>query len=169
MKSFLLIYLISGWVAARAQAVGVFGGRSLMSADYIAIQYFHPSNYPLQFTAKLFGESSGRNRLRYVSYGAAALLDYSSAQESFHTASLSYRISLGAVILIEKEPWIWNSQKPHPQTGFGCIGEVTGVWTISTAFSLCAFGQQRWLFRPVLGNNQFVFGMGLICQLNTNY
>lgn len=169
MKSFLIIYLFSGWVAARAQAVGVFGGKSLMSADYLAVKYLHPSNYPLQFTAQLFRESSNRNQLRYVSYGAITSLDFSSTQDSFKPSSLSYRLGLGAVILIEKEPWLWNSQKPHPQTGFGCIGEVTGVWTISTAFSLCAFGQQRWLFSPVLGNHQFVFGMGLIYQLNNAY
>ncbi len=168
MKLILLIYFFSVWVAARAQSVGVFGGRSLMPSDYIAIQYFHPSNYPLQFTAKLLGENSGRDRLRYVSYGAAALLDYSSVQESFHTASLSYRISLGAVILIEKESWIWNVQRPRNQTSFGCMGEVSGVWAISSAFSLCAFGQQRWLFKPVLGNRHFLFGIGLIYQLNND-
>lgn len=169
MKSFLIIYLFSGWVTAQAQAVGVFGGKSLIAADYLAVKYLHPSNYPLQFTAQLFRESSNRKQLHYVSYGAITSVEISSAKDSYQSSSLSYRLGLGAVILIEREPWILSTPKSHHQTGLGLVGEVAGIWNVSSAFCLCVFGQQRWLFGPVLGNSQFVLGMGLVYQLNTNY
>jgi hypothetical protein len=169
MKSIYFLFLLSGCFTARSQAIGVFGGKSLMPAEYIAIQYFHPSNYPLQFTVKLFGESSKRNSLRYVSYGASFGFDYSSTQSSMETHSLGYRIMLGALIQREREPWVQNNQLQKARTGFGCMVEVMGVWNLSSAFSFCAFEQQRWLFKPMLGNRQFVFGMGLIYQLNSNY
>ncbi|MCA6450123.1 MAG: hypothetical protein IM584_11890 [Chitinophagaceae bacterium] len=169
MKSFFLIFLLSGWVAAKTQAVGVFGGRSLMAADHLAVRYLHPSNYPLQFTAQLFRESSNRKQLHYVSYGAITSVEISSAVDSYQSSSLSYRLGLGAVILIEREPWILSTPKSHHQTGLGLAGEVTGIWNVSSAFGLCVFGQQKWLFSPVLGNRQFVFGMGLVYQLNIKY
>lgn len=168
MKLFFLIYVFCGWITASAQAVGVFGGRSLMPADYIAVKYLPPSNSPLQLSAQVYRESSNRNQLHFVSYGAITAIEFASTQHSFQSSSLSYRISMGAVFLIEKEPWIWTANKPHPKTGFGCMGELSGVWNISSAFSLCVFGQQRWLFKKLLGNYQFVFGVGLIYQLNSN-
>lgn len=168
MKSIYFLFLLSECLNARSQAVGVFGGKSVMSAEYIAIQYFNPSNYPLQFTVKLFGENSKRNSLRYDSWGATIGFDYSSTQASLETPSLGYRIMLGALIQKEREPWVQNVQQLHRKTGFGYMGEVMGIWHLSSAFTLGVFGQQRWVWKPVLGKQAFVFGVGLVYQLNTD-
>lgn len=169
MKSIYFLFLLSGCFTAKSQAIGVFGGKSLMPAEYIAIQYFHPSNYPLQFTVKLFGESSKRNSLRYVSYGASFGFDYSSTQSLMETAALGYRIMLGALFQREREPWVQNNQQQQARTGFGCMGEVMGTWHLSSSFILSVFGQQRWIWKPVWGKQELVLGLGLIYQLNTDY
>lgn len=169
MKSIYFLFLLSGCFTASSQAIGVFGGKSLMPAEYMAIQYFYPSNYPLQFTVKLFGESSKRNSLRYASYGAAFGFDYSSTQSLMETSALGYRIMLGALFQRELEPWVQNNRQQQARTGFGCMGEVMGTWHLSSAFILSVFGQQRWIWKPVWGKQELVLGLGLIYQLNTDY
>lgn len=166
MKSICLIILLSGWFTANAQAVGVFAGRSLMPADFIAIQYFHPSNFPLQLAAQFFAEASRRNHLRYTSYGTTISLVYSSGRESLTTSSLSYRIGLGTTIQIEQEPWVLIAQKGSTKSSIGFTGEAAGDWAISSAFSLSLFVQQRWLLKHALGNHQFIAGVGFIFHLN---
>lgn len=169
MKSIYFLLLLSGCCTARSQAIGVFGGKSIMPAEYIAIQYSHPSNYPVQFTVKLLGEGSKRNSLRYAAYGASIGFEYSSTQPSMETPFWGYRIILGALIQREREPWVQINQQQKARTGLGCMGEVVGTWHLSSAFSLCAFGQQRWVWKPVLGKQAFVFGIGLMYQLNGDY
>lgn len=169
MKSIYFLFLLSGCFTASSQAIGVFGGKSLMPAEYMAIQYLHPSNYPVQFTVKLFGEGSKRSSLRYASYGVSLGFEYSSTQYTVETTALGYRIMLGALIQREREPWVQNNQQQKARTGFGCIGEVMGIWHLSSSFILSVFGQQRWVWKPVLGKQEFVLGLGLIYQLNTDY
>lgn len=169
MKSIYFLFLLPGYFTASSQAVGFFAGKSLLPAEYMAIQYFHPSNYPVQFTVKLFGEGSKRNSLRYVSYGACLGFDYSSTQSSMEPPFLSYRFLLGALIQREQERWVQNNQQQQARTGFGCMGEVMGTWHLSSAFILSVFGQQRWIWKPILGKQEFVLGLGLIYQLNTDY
>lgn len=169
MKSICFLFLLSGIFTARSQAIGVFGGKSLMPAEYMAIQYFHPSNYPLQFTIKLFGESSKRNSLRYASYGASFGFDYSSTQSLMETGAFGYRIMLGGLFQREREPWVQNGQQQQVRTGFGCLGEVMGTWHFSSFFILSVFGQQRWIWKPVWGKQELVLGLGLIYQLNNDY
>lgn len=169
MKSICLFFLLSGWLSANSQAIGIFAGRNLFPADYLAIKYFHPSNYPIQLTAQIFLERSKRNSLRYHSYGVIVSLDYASRQETFHNSSLNYRLGLGTILQVEHEPWILNGRENLNKPAFGLTGEAAGEWDISSAFSLSAFVQQRWLLKQVLGNRQFLIGVGLIYRLNNEY
>ncbi len=169
MKSFCFFLLLSGWLTANAQAIGVFAGRNGFPSDYIALQYFHPSNYPLQLAAQVFAEGSRRNGLRYVSYGTTVSLNYSSNQASTDKTTFSYRFGLGLQLQTEHESWVLGNRKEYATLPIGFAGEAAGEWALSSAFSLSLFIQQRWLLKQALGNRQFVFGLGLIYQLNNEY
>ncbi len=162
MKS-IFCFLLTLTFTANGQALGVVAGRSLFPSDFIGIQYFHPSNYPLYLSGEVYTEASKHHSLHYRSFGSTISLNYSSAYDSYEISDLRYRLGLGTTLQFEKEPWVLSGQQ---KTAIGFTGEAAGEWMLSSAFRLSLFVKQRWFLKQALGNRQLVFGIGLIYELN---
>lgn len=154
----LLLALIVALVICktRAQSINtafeIRAGKTAFPGDYFAVRYEHPTNYPIQLSAKIFFERSRKNQLNYSACGLDLLAEY-----PFDP----FRLGIGPTAQIESEPWVYRNYKLSQRINYGICGEAAGSLYLTEAFSLTAFANQRYFFNPLLGRTSFAFGIGI--------
>ena len=144
------------FIKAAAQSIDnafeLRGGKTSFPGDFFSIRFQQPTNYPIQFSAKLFAESSRKHGLNYSAQGIDLLAEY-----PFEP----FRIGIGPTVQIESEPWVYRNYSLAQRINYGLCGEAAAELFLTEAFSLTAFVNQKYFFNPLLGHTSFVFGIGL--------
>lgn len=151
-----------------AQTVELRTGSNLMPGNYLSIGYEHYSNWPLNFSGKLFTEGSHTKGLQYKAYGIDLLVEYGTNQNDYSERIFALRMGLGATCQIENEPWVYRNLAANKRLNYGLVGVVSGEWWMSENFCLSVFGQQKFLFNSSLGNARCALGMGLKYRLTND-
>lgn len=168
MKSLTVSLLLLKHVFAFSQAIEVRVGSNLMPGNYLSLGYEHYSNWPINFSGKVFAEGSIINSLRYKAYGIDLLGEYGTNQSDNAENIFAFRFGFGFTGQIETEPWIYGGLPASKRMTYGLVGVVSGEWWMSENFCLSVFCQQKWLIRTALGNTKAALGFGLKFRLS-NY
>jgi len=159
----LVLLLAISFLQSFSQTIEVSAGQTLFPGLYGGLRYAHPTNSELNIAGGLFLESSNQHNLRYRCFGLDLLAQYSSDRENENV--FSFKTSLGTSLQIENEPWVYKDWGIPQKINYGLIGELQGVINLTDAFSISAFGQQKFLFNKILGTTHFIFGLGLSYKL----
>lgn len=168
-KLFLFLFLLPVlFTVAHAQSLELRAGSNAMPGNFLSIGYEHYSNWPINFSGKIFAEASTFNSLRYKAYGIDLLGEYGTNQSDNAEKIFASRLGLGVTCQIETEPWIYGGLTPNKRMNYGLVGVASGEWWMSENFCLSVFGQQKWLINATSGKTKAAFGFGLKFRLN-NY
>jgi hypothetical protein len=147
---FLLVVLTRS--NAQPGAFELRAGKNLIPGDYTALRYQLPSNYPFQFSGKIFFEKSRTHQLDYSSLGVDVLVEF--------PVSI-FRVGAGPTIQLESEPWVYANYTFSQRMNYGLCLEGSAELLLTDAFSLTAFVNQKYQFNKNLGRTHFVYGIGL--------
>lgn len=157
MKLLLTTLLLGCLLCGRTQSVTLRGGRTLTPSDYVSLSYEQPTNTSLNYLLRSFFEGSHKNNLNYSAYG----LDLLAVTQANTENTFSFRGGFGATAHLENEPWAYKALNASQKINYGLVAEALGIWSMTEAFSLELFAQQKYLFNTALGKLRFSFGIGI--------
>ena len=160
----LILLLLTESFSSFSQTIELRAGQTLFPGMYAAFRYEHPSNSEINLAGGLYLESANKYNLRYRCYGAEILAQYTSDHDNENL--FSFKASLGGIIQIENEPWVYKDWNIPKRLNYGIAAEAAGILNLSDAFALSVFGQQKFLFNKILGTTHFLFGAGLSYRLS---
>ncbi|TAJ47428.1 MAG: hypothetical protein EPO58_16145 [Chitinophagaceae bacterium] len=157
MKVSLIFLLVLLGFLSNAQSVELRTGSSLIPSSYVALRYQQPTNYSIDFSIKAFLDRSRKHGLNYTAFGIDAMVE----------KSFSFmRVGVGPTIHTESESWVYANLSFSERVNYGISLEAGAELFLTDVFGLCAFTNQKFLFKRDLGSSQFVFGLGLTYHFN---
>lgn len=157
MKTSLTLLLVLSGFLSCAQSIELRAGSSLIPGSYIALRYQQPTNYEIDFSIKAFLDKSRKHGLNYTAYGIDAL-----AEKAFSFM----RVGVGPTVHFESESWVYADLPFSKRINYGISLEAGAELILTDVFGLCAFANQKFLFKKDLGRSHFVFGLGLSYHFN---
>jgi hypothetical protein len=161
--SFLVFFLFKCHFGF-SQNLELRAGKTLFPGMYTSFRYEHRTNTEINLIGEVFSETSNKNNLRYRVYGINLLAQYSSDRENENT--FSFNAGLGGSLQIENEPWVYKDWGIPKRLNYGLIAELASILTLSDAFAICVYAQQKYFFNKHLGTTHFLFGVGLSYHLS---
>lgn len=166
MKLFAMMMMsLMGWFA-NAQSISLAAGKSFSPADFLSLRYTHYSNSPFRLSIGAFMESGTKHRLSYSSYGTDLLLHYDPLSGSYPERSGGLSGAIGLNWQVDQEPWLYKDWPFSKRSSFGLSGEVAYQYSLSNAFRIGLFGQQKILFNPRIGRCRWIVGLSLCHHLD---
>lgn len=158
-RYFGVILFLSYSFTVHAQNIELRGGRTLFPGTYVALKYEHYTNSMINVMGGMFMESSKRNSLSYSAFGVDLAAQYK--PQPNENSLLSFSSALGATAEVVNEPWVYKDRELLSRLNYGLLADVACVLPLTEVFSLSAFVQQKYYFKPSLGTTHFGFGIGI--------